>query len=439
MLAAIRTTKFTFRCHRGAIPMILLAFYLGLSPVYEVWGIGEFELRILKAAVLAGGLGTVFVISIVREDMQLPTGLPGPLGFGVLALLSVPGMVQAARVPLAIHYAVDIVFAAGVLWCFYILARTERNINRVLVGALAVLSVFAAVHLAVAIIANPDLRGACDWEPGQLSTYGAHYAGWSVSMALFLPVAALLLPAVWKFGRVPTIALASVLACVLLGSQFVSGGRTGIVAAVVTVVTLAVMRPTRALALAVMGIVAIAAVGLFDDSCSRHLNLDRVSGLVGATDTGVSDLNALGTGRLAGYRVALRKIAERPLLGHGLGQVTVEGVHRPSVEIHSLWLKWAAYCGILAPLWFAAMIGAVCLRGLRLLRCNGQGLEGRTQAAALLLVLLGGLVASLLQPNALVGSMQYTALWWAAAGILLGRFATNQGEENCEKIQRSFR
>ena len=428
MLTAIRT-KIVGPGLSQISPMILLALYLGLSPVYRFWVVGEVELRILKGAVLVAGLGAVALTAWLRGDLRLPSEPLGPVGFGALFVLSVPGLVQAAQAELVLQFLVDIAFAAGMLWCFYHLAIQGRDINKVLSGALIILAAFAAIHLAVALAADPDRSGVCDWAPSNQSAFGAHYGAWSVSMALFLPIAVLLPLSAKEIGRRWTVPMASVLACILLGSQFVSGGRAGIIAVVVSVLALTLFRSARVLALSIIAVSIVVGVVLFDDSCSRHLKLDRLSGLTGSSTAEASGLDALGTGRLAGYRVAIKEIVERPLLGHGLGQVVVEGVHRPTVEIHSLWLKWAAYCGVLAPLWFAVMIAVIGLRGLRLLRGSRKKPEGCDRTGVLLLTLFGGLVASLLQPNALIGSMQYTALWWAAAGLLLGNYAAHKSED----------
>ena len=136
----------------------------------------------------------------------------------------------------------------------------------------------------------------------------------------------------------------------------------------------------------------------------------------------------IGTGRIAGYRVAVSAVTERPLVGHGIGQVTVEGAHNQSVEIHSLWLKWAAYCGVLAPALFAIMVTALVRKGLWL-ALDRSGYLASTTAAVLLVVVTSGLLASLFEANALIASFQYTAVWWAATGILLGIYARVYGGE----------
>ena len=400
--------------------MVLFALYLGISPVYRVWGVSETELRLFKGIVLAAAIGAVLIPSLVRGELRLPSGMPGPLGFAGLALLSVPGMVQSVSAPLALEFVVDIGFGASMLWCFFHMVHQGRDVNAVLVGALIVLGGFAATHLLMTIASNPDLSSPCAWTISLRHPFGSHYTGWSVSLALFLPVTVLLLLAAQKPNKTWFLPTAATLYLLLIGSQFVTRGRIGMVASILTMVALTIFRSSRILALSIMACCLIAGVVLFDESCARHLKIQRLSPLLSTEALNPATLDAIATGRLSGYRAAVRAIAERPILGHGLGQVTVEGVHRPSVEIHNLWLKFAAYCGVLAAIWLAVMVGTIGVRGLSLLKDETREADDRAKSAALVLILGVGLFASMLQPGALIGSMQYTAVWWAAAGTLLG-------------------
>ena len=410
--------------------MLLLSLYLGLSPIYRISGVSEADLRLFKTAVIAAGVALVLLPPLIQGRLSLPAGPLGPLGFLGLALLSSPGIVQSPDIALSLMFVADIVYGAAFAWCFFHLAREGMEVHLVLVRALFIMAAFAAIQVAVAIAGAPDIISLCEWDAPVRSPFGAHYTAWSVSLALFLPVAALL-PLVTR-GVAPAGAtlIGTVLAGLLLGAQFLSGGRAGIMASILSIAALFFGRSSRLLALSLAAIVLMAGAALFDEQCSRHLRLERFSlPFVAGADV-PNALNSLGTGRLDGYRIAVQSISERPLLGHGLGQVLVEGVHKSSVEIHSLWLKWAVYCGILAPFWFVVMVGATAVKGLHLLTDRRHSSDQRVSTAALLLVLACGIFASLLQPNALIGSFQYTAMWWAAAGILAGLHSTEYGSDD---------
>ena len=413
--------------------MLLLSLYLGLSPVYRIPGLSEEDLLLFKAAVITAGVSLVLLPPLIRGRLTLPAGLLGPLGFLGLVLLASPGLLQSRDHALALMFVADIAYGAAFAWCFYRLAREGRDVNLVLLRALAILAVFAAIHVAVAMASIPGLMSRCEWDPGVRSIFGAHYPAWSMSLALFWPVTVLLPVAARNTSRLSATLTGAALAVLFLGVQFISGGRTGIMASILSVAALTFFRSSRLLALLMAAVVLIAGVALLDEQCSRHLRLERLSLLFAANEDVPRALNTLSTDRLEGYRAAVRSVSERPWLGHGLGQILVEGAHQSSVEIHNLWLKWAVYCGILAPLWFAVMVGATAFKGLRLLADRRQASDQRASIAVLLLVLACGIFASLFQPNALLGSFQYTSIWWAAAGILAGQHAREYGRGEFRK------
>ena len=409
------------------VAMLVLSLYLGLSPVYSISGVAGAELRLFKSAVIVAGVALVMIPPLIQRRLWLPTGALGPLAFLGLVILSVPGMVQSGDEALAFTFVADIAYGAVFAWCFFHLAREGLDVNIMLVRALVLLAALAAVSVAVAVSSVPDLMSLCEWDEPVHSIFGAHYTAWSMSLALFLPIAALLPSVIRSTAGTSGTLIGIVLAIILLGAQFISGGRAGIAASVLSVAALTLFRTSRIFALAVAAFILMAGVTLFDEQCSKHFRLERISALFAAGEGTPQTLNTLGTGRIEGYRTAMNGISERPLLGHGLGQFVVEGVHQPSVEIHSLWLKWAVYCGVLAPLWFAVMVGGTAYKGLRLLVARRQAPEKRATTAALLLVLACGIFASLVQPSALIGSFQYTAVWWAVVGILAGLYSREYG------------
>lgn len=133
-------------------------------------------------------------------------------------------------------------------------------------------------------------------------------------------------------------------------------------------------------------------------------------------------LNEFTSRRLTAYLHGLLRLSERPLIGYGIRGLLLPGRETRWIEVHNLWLKLATYFGLAAPLCFLAIAAAVLLRAPRVLR-DAAGDEGRlSTAVALGLVFVAGAVASMFEPNALVGNFNYTAIWWAAAGYLAGRY-----------------
>ena len=133
-------------------------------------------------------------------------------------------------------------------------------------------------------------------------------------------------------------------------------------------------------------------------------------------------VNRLFTERFSGYSAGVDRILERPLRGHGLRQVWVEGSLDRTVEIHNLWIKLAVYSGVLPPLVFLGIVMALLLASWRAIGGERAGGANRRLAIAMGIILVLGGIATLFEPNALLGAFHYTALWWAAAGVALGLY-----------------
>ena len=424
----------------------LLSLYLGLAPVYHLPGIGDEYLRLFKAALAVAGVAVVLVPPLLSGRLRLPAWVLGPPGFLALILLSAPGLVQAREMSLSVLFVMDIGCAAAFLWCFFYLARQGENVTVIFVRALVIITALAAVPLVTMLVRIPDSPGPCDlfWEINK--GFGSGETQWSISLSLFLPVVVLLMGMV-RGRYAPLINITS--AGILLGNLFATGGRTGFLAAAVSLSALAFLRGSRWFALSSLAAgIALIGMAAFDKSCSEHLGLDRllipavqpttevapktpsssVASLPPAATTQIiTTLDSVSTNRLSIYRIGLNRIAERPLLGHGLKQVLVAGRWKPQIEIHNLWIKWAVYSGILAPLWFAIMIGFILVFAFRLLAAKPDAEEHRAKAVVLTLIVVSGLIASLFEPNILIGSFQYAAIWWAAAGVLIGVYAKERG------------
>lgn len=397
----------------------LLSIYLGLAPVYQMPGVGDDLLRLVKGALLAGGLAIVLLPPLLERRLRLPGGWLGPVAFLGLFALSTPALAQARETALVFAFLKDLGLTAAFFWCFFHLARTGENVRLILIRALGIMAALAAIALVEALLIWA-MDGIPPLDQGNLGIhgFGVKATGWSISLAFFLPL--VLLPTVtshdWR-----RMALLVGVAALLVGSQFVSGGRTGLLGSLITVIALAlILSGSRWTALSILaGILITGGIALSRDAYSRHLSVDRIfTPPADAVDywgtTG--GLEAFTTGRLQGYETAFDMIAQRPFHGHGLEQVIIVTPVGEHIEIHNLWLKWAAYGGVLAPLLFAVMAGVIVYNGAGLLRVRG----GRRLPAATFLIVTLGLLATLFEPEALLGAFQYTAIWWAAAGVLVG-------------------
>ena len=400
----------------------LLSTYLGIAPVYWLPGVSPELLRTVKVGLFVIAVGSVFLHGFAVRGV-VPKGLLGPLGFLALLLFSVPGLIQAVDVSSRVGLVMDVGFGAIFLWCFFnITQRRDIDPNQVLGRSLAIISFFAALTVSSALTGLPDWQSPYGHGLTEAG-FGNKRTGWSNGLALYLPAVLFLV------GKKPLhrstfrqFCCLAILAC-LVGSQFLAGGRAGILLSCLTILVLMCLRPSFGI-LTISALLLAAAVAL-PENWYTHLRLDRLAGGVQS----LHDLDHISAQRIGGYVMALELLEERLWIGYGIGQVIYETSYGKQTEIHNLWLKWTVYCGILAPLIFLAMV-------IRMLRIAVRNLKrairmGDTVAvAAPSCILFLGILLTLVEPNVLVGAFQTSAVWWAAAGIVMSASFKRQKQAN---------
>lgn len=421
-------------CRERTAPW-LLSLYLAVAPASWLPGIPGGLLRAFEWFAVVSAVGLVLLTEVTARRLPFPPGLLGPAGFALLLALWIPGLSRAASIDDVVDFAVDFGSNCAFLWCFYCLARNGDAVWRVFRRAFVIFALVSGGALAHEVW-DLDLWSTLHrWRNEAFSGFDAVNTGWSVALAMFLPISALLFcmpPKRWPLGWKRFSVLAAVM---LVLGQFISGGRGGLFTGLAVVGGFALLPITRRFGLVLIVWIAIGAwTTCLDRSCADLLSLDEVlegqvlqhgDGLSRSTPAedsvaALCSLDRLATGRVIGYEVAAEKFADKPLIGHGLGQISY--LSRPSTEseVHNLWLKWSVDTGVLAPLLFLAMAGAMLRAGRTVYRDQRRAELERTGAGILSLVLVAGLLVSLIEPWVPFGNFQIAGLWWAAGGVLLG-------------------
>lgn len=387
----------------------LLTLYLGTAPVQWLPGVDYGWVARGKILLFVAAVGLVLV-GTPSTRLRLPGGLAGPLGFVALTALAVPGLAQSS-LALSAGYVGDVIAGAAMLWCFYNVARLDPVAARFIVDRSAMILAAFGVTALVLALAGRGWQSSCSPTTFRDTAFGCSRTGWSGGLALYLPILL-----VFSFRRdIGVLRRWSYLALAggVVAAQAGVGGRAGLVASIVVIaVFVYYFMPRRWKVLgSAVALLAAAAVTI-PTTLYEQLRLDEIP----ENPTSLMDWDYVSSGRVGGALNAAAYIAERPLAGHGIGAVRAEfRGGRP--EIHNLWLKWAAYCGVLAPLLFLALVA--------LLLAQTRGLahvvdRHRSVAVSAGLVIVAGLVLSMLEPGTPFGEFQNNALWWAAAGLIVG-------------------
>ena len=336
----------------------LLALYLGTAPVQWLPGVDDAWVSRGKVVLFAVAVGAV-LFGTPWARLRLPGGLAGPLGFAALIAFAVPGLAQSSLM-LSAGYVEDVVSGAVMLWCFYNVARLDDVAGKdILDRSAMILAAFAAVALVLGL-AGLGWQSSCAIAPFRDTAFGCSRTGWSGGLALYLPVLV-----VFAFRRDIGVLrrwLYLALAAAVVAGQAGSGGRAGVAASfVVVAVFVYYFMPRRWKVLGAAATLLAAAAVTIPGALSEQLRLDEIP----KNPTSLMDWDYVSSGRIAGALEAAGLIAERPLAGHGIEAVTVE-FRGGRYEVHNLWLKWAAYCGVFAPLLFLALVIVLLVLARRL-------------------------------------------------------------------------
>lgn len=460
------------------IDLWLLSIYLGLAPVYwlpiPVLG-GEdnrVPLLIVKVLLIAGGALIAMGSDWTNSRFRFPGVLLGPLGFALVFVLSLPGVVQAASALVAVQFALDIVFAALFMWCFFNITLRGPGVFIVFKRAFVILIALAAAA-AVVVLADADDLYPHRWDNAFTDGFGDKGSGWSISLSLAMPIALMFIVGSEGIRSRGYGLLRGAAVYAVVASQFISGGRAGLLASFLVMCAFLFVRSARIMVISVVAALVLTVAIFGNTSWGRYLGLhfipiDFVSeqfrietvadpfptpvptpvpaapaqtGTTPGGGTGTTEAPApaprrpseferrtdvFTASRVTTLRKGINGVQERPFTGHGLRaedmlteRGEVWGRTPPPVEIHNLWIKWAAYTGVLGPLMMAAVVIAILRIGVKNLSAAWRLARDRLAAISLCLILLAGAIATMFEPNVLVGSFQLTALWWAAAGSAL--------------------
>lgn len=406
----------------------LLSLYLGLAPLYWLPGVSSSTLRVFEWTVAMGALGLVFGAEARARRLPFPRGLMGPLGFAVFTALWSPGLLKAAAASESIGFLLDLGGSCAVLWCLVCMARQGVRTMDVFVRALAIVVAISGIALVHEVVGLALWTGISDGYLELYAGFGVRSTGWSVALAYFLPIAALVYSNGIDRESVSWVRLGLLASAVILGNQILSGGRSGLLASL-TVLAVLVLHPAArrlGVLVALVGIVILGGLCL-DQSCTDHLKLSQLEALPAALSDADSEnslvvvrmIDEMSTNRYSGLVLGARMFADDPLVGTGLGQFKLDSDRNQPVEIHNLWLQWAVYTGFLAPLWFMVMIWSVLRRARQLRSDRSIPHQLREEIGALALVVIAGLAMSLVEPSVPLGK-NVSAIWWAAAGTIVG-------------------
>lgn len=416
--------------------------YLGASPIYWLPGIAPDTLRTIKLLLIATPLLVLFVTRSKTFMHSLNSQIFGVFGYLLLLLCALPGLLQSSVSNLYITVlAFSLVFL--MLWGARAYFISTINPNNILILSAVIIGGFCLLVNLSFLTGFPNFISP--YENGQALTvagFGAKRTGWSNGIALFIPLLFLVLVDSRKvtFRRQ---LFTYAFALFIFGSQLIVGGRGGIVASLIGFsMIFGFILPKKLIvpSTLVVSLLAVLAFSLYSntgdledkesvqENVLSHFRLDRL-------DSNRSNrFDRFSAGRLGQFECAWMKFKEQPLFGHGF----TDESECLGADIHNLWLKLLVQSGLLIVVFLFIFITIISMRLItsfvQLKRVKNAELHViRKTMAIYLAVLLQGVFVSLIEPNALIGSFQATAIWWVVLGFSLSL------HERTKKIKMDIR
>ena len=316
---------------------------------------------------------------------------------------------------------------------FYLLYDGCRTAERAKAALIAILLLY--VVLALLVIKHMGLHGAS--EGSDLNGRGAKLIHAStgyhrVDMAMMLSGAA------WGMlayigavqSKLQKLAVFGGFVCLSLG-EALTGGRTGYVTWCLIGFILCVVRWRKLLLLAPIGVMAI--------FCFLPAVTERMSMGFGGTKDNIvvqTDEDRVTSGRTEVWPYALRGISASPVLGYGrfgflrsgiAAQYAAAGVEEEVDHPHCAYLEMLLDAGVIGFALVMPIYGLLAFYSLKLFLDRSDSLNSAIGALSLslfLALLVASIGAQTLYPR------EGTAGMWAAAGLMLRRYADRQRQED---------
>ena len=408
---------------RLSVQILLLGLYFGLAPVYWLPGISISSLRAVKFVLIALGLSVVYSKSMLLSKPIFPSGMVGPLGLMFLLISAFPAFLLAPTNSIILSNLLEYFMGFIVLWCFYLIQKHEGDnfiLYKISVFLILIFSVLTVVNFMTGI---PKLYAPVEFieKPLWVAGFGAGRTGWSNGITYYA-VISLCFAFTSSRKSVRFVYLAAFMGIFL--SQLIAAGRAGILVSIVAPILFLILLKKWRLVL-VMSLVLIVLVVYAGGMLTDSLRFNRLL----TSEVTMKQIDHFSAGRISGYLFAIDLATKEPLFGYGFGheKVKYETQFESGKEIHNLWLKLLVEGGIFLPLSFLMFSSYVLIKINRNVKYLLITSANNVEFVALYCVFISGIIISMFEPNALIGSLQVSAIWWAAIGSLLGLIDHRRG------------
>jgi hypothetical protein len=397
-----------------SIQTLLFVIYFSLAPVYWLPGINFHILSLIKFFLFVTAVVVSVLKLILSDKFYFPKGMGGVLGLLALLLSATSAFCQANTIDTIVKKIFSYSIGFIILWVFYNLQRKNGNnlkLYKLLVIPIAILSAITVFDYILQFnLLSPPIEF---YEKGVgTSGFGASRTGWSNGISYYAAFS--LCFSISSYRKVSTMFF-SLAFLSIFTSQIISGGRAGMLISLFSaLLCLLYYKKVKLALMMVTLLISIVCFTNIDDNLGGLFRLNRLQ----SNYSFISTADAYSTGRISSYLYAIKLASKKPFMGYGFGNkiLRFENVY----EIHNVWLKMLIEGGVFLPLIFIFFILHIVFKKKHdksyFILTNGNNFTVFT----LYTIVFVGLLTTLFEPNALIGSFQISAIWWASVGSLLG-------------------
>ncbi len=354
-------------------------------------------MRIFKLSFFISILLIIALIFPRLLNKKIPSGIFGVSGLLILFLLYLPSIIISVDEYVMFTVIENILSYYLFIWALYLLSTNGIiNFQEITNVILLIIVFFTVWHIIGSLFFNVAIPINKHWYVTfQDTAFNVSRTGWSNGLALFIPLCFILKS---NFKRWVFITL-------MIYSQFLTGGRSGLLASTVVILIYLIMNKSISKTIFIFSIVSLL-IFLNIDIVYERLRINFLSG-------GIQEesLNNFSSDRVVGYIYGIQQWLDSPFFGNGLKNVNIQKVAFVD-EIHNFWIKTLSESGIFVCLFYIFFIIMLFIKSYKII--------GRQHYKLIFtLVLFSGIVETMFEPRVLFDAFQNSAVWWFGVAVIL--------------------
>lgn len=390
--------------------------YCVLSPMNWIPGI---PLGFYNAAKI-GLFILLTLLSFFLTPMSSPSRLLSFKGLMLVLFVSSYAFINAYNSNTAYESLKDICLPFVIILIIYNYQGSNEQLLSILYKAALVVGIVCFLSLISYLTGYFDFNPPAPFKDSFSSTaFGGYRTGWSNSVFLFVPF--IIFYSLHKEGKLNGISILLLLG--ILSSQFLSGGRAGLLSSLICIAVFSLKR--LAIILPIVMLACIIYFYLPENILTEKFRTDPKIVARGKSLKFMSDeeyVDGLTSNRIIGYKIGFELFLGSPLIGYGFGQSDpLSDQMGYSPDIHNVWLKRMIEGGLLLFFILASIFyNAHKHIKKKLKNLNTPHTEREYVFWFFFRTLFYlALAISMVEPNYLIGSIQGEAIFWISLAFLL--------------------